>query len=831
MSLRNLLFIPICFAVQMAANAATFELAPGGAETGAIYVKEGEGSPGEFNPPPWSPAKAKILKDYMEQADLHYFNQAILDLQTFFKKMSGKDIPVKFVKNASEVKSPAIVLGSLAAEAPFSGTLNDETAKSKYGEGFRIFTKDKAVCVLGSGKYGNAYGIYELLNRMGVDFLFPGELGEVIPANPNLSIPDIQAEQIPSFVIRKPWATGWIKAKKDEQKNIMLWQIRNRIQVNRDLTAEYAAGGHIWEKFRDKKYNKYYEQHPDIASLQILPDGTTKYSRWQINSTNPHAIEMVADYIRETFAANNYPKDKNITISVGPADGDGFSQDSQTMELRRLRRDPVTGDWDNTDLIVKLTNDLFAKLLPEYPNLKLGFFSYHTYANFPVREKPHRNLILEIADITQSRFHGACDAERAPSRMLYKDTLEQWTKYGTKFYFWHYDWNLADGMLPYTRIRIAGEDMPYEHKLGALGYQTESCYTTSNNAPHNYLEAKLMWNVTGDWKSIVRDFCAKAYGKGAAPMEEYYHFVANKQALSSDETGSYFGYPGRYSKSDVRKMEKLIDKAEDLAESPREKRRVELVRYPVEQLKNYLDFYEAYTDFEFEDAKKAYEKMMELYKQEDAKTDHTLNANRAGGLDYPRYYIKPFAEESVKYSSSPYKIIEKVPERMKFVYDMDDIGEKLSYNSPLLIDDEYPELSTYKSTLSRQGGIGFKKSGSSIWYRSRVALPKLKLAKDEGIGIFLGGFDNNVTVYINGVKAGSAKGFLKPAVFDVTDLVDKAGKENSVIIKVTRTGNPEAATGGLMYPSFFFKGPRLPADEKNPKPEEFKIVLPGAAGN
>ena len=221
-------------------------------------------------------AKAKDVQEYMAQADQHCFNQAIFDLQNMFKKMYGKEIPVKLVKDTSEVRFPAVILGSLAAEAPFGGTLKDETAKSKYGEGFRVFTKDKAVCILGSGRYGNAYGIYELLNRMGVDFLFPGELGEVIPSNQNLAIPDIQTEQIPSFVIRKPWATGWIKAKKNEGRDIAVWQIRNRIQVYRNLTIEYAAGGHVWDKFRDKKYNKYYEQHPDIASLQILPDGTTK---------------------------------------------------------------------------------------------------------------------------------------------------------------------------------------------------------------------------------------------------------------------------------------------------------------------------------------------------------------------------------------------------------------------------------------------------------------------------------------------------------------------------------------------------------------------------
>jgi hypothetical protein len=810
--------------------ATAFDLAPDGAAPGAIYIREGEAALEPFAPPIWHRSPPKH-REYMSQADQHVFNQAVFDLHTVLTNMSGKVIPVKFVKTAAEVQLPAIVLGSLGRDAPFGGTLAERTAGGKYGEGFRVFTRERAVCVLGAGKYGAAYGIYELLNRMGVDYLFPGRLGEVIPRNPTLAIPDIETEQTPSSVIRKPWATGWIKARGNEALEIARWQIRSRIQIDRSLTSEYQAGGHIWDKFRGKQYDRYYERHPDIAAVQIQPDGSTKFSRWQINSTSPHAVDMVADYIRAHFATNDYPADKDVTISVGPADGDGFSQDPQTMELRRLRRDPVTGDWDNTDLVVKFTNDLFEKLLPEFPNLKLGFFSYHTYANFPVREMPHRNLRLEIADITQSRIHGLRDAARSPSRMLYKDTLEQWAKYGTQFYFWHYDWNLADGMLPYTRIRIAGEDMPYEHGLGALGYQTESCYTTGNNAPHNYLESRLMWDISRDWRAVVREFCEKAYGKGADAMEAYYHFVADNQARSGDETGSYFGFPGRFSRRDVARMRKLIGEGERKAETEAQRLRAGLARYSVDQLDNYLAYYAAYTAFDFTGAQQAFTRMMERFQKEDARTDHTLNANRAAGLGYPKNYIKPFVEAAVKYSSKPFRIVARVPERMKFVFDMDGIGEKLAFASPLLVDDEYPELSTYTSTLSRQGGIGFRKPGAAIWYRGRVALPGIRLGQDEGIGLLLGGFDNLATVYINGIKAGGGQGFLKPAVMDVTELIDKTGRENSIIIRVERKGNSEAATGGLMYPSFFFTGPRLPPDEKDPTSEVLKIVLPGAAGN
>ncbi|MDD2317236.1 MAG: DUF4838 domain-containing protein, partial [Desulfobacterales bacterium] len=467
-----------------------------------------------------------------------------------------------------------------------------------------------------------------------------------------------------------------------------------------------------------------------------------------------------------------------------------------------FRRDPITGERDHTDLMVDFVNRLLERLTPEYPNLHLAFYLYHSYERFPVRFKPHPNLSLQVADISYSRFHGMCDAAVSPQRAYFKNILEQWAKNGTTMTLYHYNWNLADAIMPYSRLRIIGNDIPLEHKMGIHGYGCENTRTRSTSAPHDYLQAKLMWNANGDWREITRRFCEKAYGAGAPAMEEYLMFLCHKQANSSDETGSFFAYPFMYSAADVVKMRGLLEKSLAAAEKPMEKFRVRMATHPVEQLENLHRFYQFLYQFEFKQAFEVYEEMHNLQKMRN-ESDFGAAVYSGWALSFLKFYLLPVASQGKQYSTGSYRIIGQLPERMKVMFDPENAGEQMNFHSSLLTDEEFIEMGTYRSNFSRQGQIGFRHG--SIWYRAKVKLPALDdLKPDEGVGLFVGGGDHIVTAYVNGVKVGKISGFLKPGVWDITDHIARDGRPNSMVISVRRMTNNEVGTGGLMYPSFIF---------------------------
>ena len=118
----------------------------------------------------------------------------------------------------------------------------------------------------------------------------------------------------------------------------------------------------------------------------------------------------------------------------------------------------------------------------------------------------------------------------------------------------------------------------------------------------------------------------------------------------------------------------------------------------------------------------------------------------------------------------------------------------------------------------------FARAAASLFCLSRARAIALALACLAPLASLA--FDGTATVYVNGTKAGSAGGFARPAVFDLTGRLAPEGGENLVVIRIARRQNAEVLTGGLLYPSFLFAGPRVPS--ANGAEDAFKIILPGA---
>jgi hypothetical protein len=72
--------------------------------------------------------------------------------------------------------------GVYVGDVPANRDLQPILAKEQLGpEGFVLDVSPRGVRILGGGKFGTAYGVYEFLERLGVRWLFPGPWGEVVP--------------------------------------------------------------------------------------------------------------------------------------------------------------------------------------------------------------------------------------------------------------------------------------------------------------------------------------------------------------------------------------------------------------------------------------------------------------------------------------------------------------------------------------------------------------------------------------------------------------------------------------------------------------------------
>ena len=722
---------------------------------------------------------------------------AVDDLNYHFKKMSGTTLPVKCGKT-TPLSTPAIIL-----------EIKADAANEEY---FINSTKDKVV-ISGRNGIAIAYGIYEMLSRLGCDWVFASEIGEVIPQMSTVDTGVYNVSSKPDFAVRCPfYSMNWKVHDQTARMEYHMWKIRNKMQLTTFSHPLVMIGGHVFSDIT-RIYRKEFKKDPNLYALVRNLDGTYTRRGPQIETTNPKVLAIMEDYIRNMFKQNKWPKDKKVCIGVGPADGGGFSESFESQMASSGKVDPATGKADVTDLLILMCNQLLEKLEKEYPNLHLGFFLYSNHADYPVRYKPNPKIVLIIADITYSRVHSTLDP-RSKTRVYYKSILDKWKNAPNTKFFRGYNWNLAESVMPYSKLLIWADDLPYYKSINVQGVYLESNKGASNLGPANYAEAQLLWNTKLKWQDILAKYCRSAYGKGAEPMIEYYTMQALRQRDAGIETGSFHAIPLIYDRKFVEKARELINRARKLADTERDQKRIDIAELSINALDDFLTFKAAYNNFEFVKAKKYFDKVRDdLYNA----TKNGKGYISTGGRGYLKTLHQDSVEAAVKYSTAPYKIIYKIPNKLTTMFDQFNTGNQMGYYNKAINDRKYLQTETFKSTWDEQGLLGYR--AGSVWYRIRV--PKLDT---KCAGLLVGGADNIVRVWCNEKYIGMGRGFARPFTFDLTGLLNDNG-ENLLVIQVQRRGNSEIGTGGIIYPCFIFTGPQLKKSAPDGK-QKFRI-LPG----
>ena len=693
------------------------------------------------------------------------------------------------------------------AEHPYGIRSGDEQA-------FRLRIAGDEAWISGRTPEAVAYGVYELLERMGCDWVMPGEIGEVVPQSANPRPADCDVEEAPSFRVRCPWMPGSRNKLVRERGEYDLWKTRKKLHVNRYAGHPLVMrGGHVWDVIV-RRNKAEFDAHPEMYALVRRPDGSFERRGPQVETTHPRVVELFEKYIRDEFRHNKWPKDKAVCLSVGPADGGGFSQSRETMAIASGRRIPVSGAVDGTDVLINLCNTLLRRMEGEFPNLHLGFYLYSWHAEFPVRYKPDPRVVIVIADISYSRLHSTL--EPVPTRRYYRGIMEKWAKTDNVKFFRGYNWNLAENFLPYSKVKMWGDDLPLYHRMNVKGVYNESTLGWATLGPSNYVEAELLWNVDADPYAALAKFCRAAFGDGAPFLEKYYRDLTRRQSEAKVEAGSFHSFHLVYDQEFVRDGQALFGRAMEAAKRPEEKSRIAHMRFPLDQLGEFLRLRELQFAFRFAEAEKL---LGDILAARRAAFEEGGGWVAGGAVRMVKRFFEESIVESAKYSQSPYRIVAKLPDALATAFDPWNSGVEMGYHDPAINDSLWGTTRTFSIPWSSQGLSGGL--SGSVWYRMRLS----GLGKDP-VGLLVGGCDSLVRVYLNGGYVGEGRGFAKPMAFDLTDFV-KPGDENLLAIQVQRGGGGDIGTGGLMYPSFVFSGPRLA--ERAPKIDDSIRLLPGGA--
>lgn len=762
------------------------------------------------------PKYRDLNKLSVDEMDAKALAVSIIDLQEHLQKMSGAMVEIVVTDDPKQVQKPAIVVGTLANRM---GAAPDKVGDDPSRDAFRVKAGDGLVLLGGASDYGASHAIYAMLEELGCDWVMPGEAGEVIPKRDTVAVPDGDIQEVPSFAIRNPYYGGNPTA--EEWRELQMWGMRHKANIfGTKMRYGMTAGPHAWGAII-RKFKAEFEANPELYGLIRKPDGSLVRGGGQLESTNPRAIEMAIEYIRDTFQRNGWANDAVVSIGMGPNDGGALSLSPETVNAGVQRLTYDTGKLDGTDVCVLFINQILERTEKEFPNLHLGLMIYSWHADFPMRYKPHPRLVANIRDLNVSRFHSMED-ETSRSRAYYRDVVQGWgalaREQGNFLAHGDYNWNPAEAVLPYTRVKISGDDFPIYSRAGYRIKSTNMTQGWHYSAAHDYVGIKLMWNAELNWRDLLREFCVKSYGPKAAPlMEGYYLELARRQSESSHEAGSFFAMPLLYDEAFVAAEEKRFDQALAAATEESHKRRIIDARYPLLTLKHFLAMHRYYTTFDFPGAKKEFEKATDTLTEVAGRNIHF--SSKMGQGYFNRY--GSWLDEAIRYSSGDYAMAYQIPNRLKTALDVNNLGAEHRFWGSKIDDSRFIETETFLSTWDAQGLSGFPQG--SAWYRIHFKLPE-QPEKPGGYGLFVGGAENHLAVWCNDkFIARSGAGLRSPKVFDLTDAIIPGG-DNVLVIQTTRHNISELFLGGLTMPSFIFSGPRVPqAEDTSP----LVRILPG----
>ena len=481
------------------------------------------------------------------QAQPENARRAADELNYHLQRATGVSLAIVDEAEADEIPADQTVVvvggGALASSL---GALQPELAD----EEFCVKTRGRYVVFVGSDTVRKIEGeaahspatlwtVGHFLDRhMGVRWLWPGDLGTLVPKTATITVPKMAVRCQPKMVtrifgvlpsysyVRKSRITNAEVAERILAEAAM-WNTRHQMGRRERVRSSHSFR-HWWEK--------YHEKHPEVFAT--LPEGMAqpnpKPDRVKLCVSNPLVAELVLREWREAGRTDVW--------HVGPNDGQGYC----VCEKCRALDVPHTFDADPLDIfwnrsVVSLTGrylDLWRRLLgkmrTENPNVRLASLAYANYRLAHPDMKPlgHEDaLCISLVPDNWSRSE--------------RQMFSEWQRLGAKvilrpnFWFVGYE-------APYLPLHGAGDFMKYALDKGIVGHSSGILGYWAAQGSYYYLIARLRARPDLSVDEVLDEY-ASAFGKGAPAIREYlaYWEGVTEQAEYPDWAG-HFDKPGGF---------------------------------------------------------------------------------------------------------------------------------------------------------------------------------------------------------------------------------------------------------------------------------------------
>lgn len=411
---------------------------------------------------------------------------------------------------------------------------------------------------------GTLYAVYDFLEKeMGVRWLWPGELGEVIPQRGIPPMDGIERRGREPLFMRRLRGNleesrritianrlfGWkypANARRDVQLR-RLWCLRNRLGARRSYNFGHA--------FID--WPKRFRNRPDLFAMQpgglrgrfsdlSADDEANRY--YTMCVSNPKLHDMLVDFwagnVRGKIAPNVRPPCINCCDNDSggfcscsrcrswDADDPGFAASpywsGAVKELPLKERFSMCKTiWDGegdqargvsapsvTDRYVRFYNAVVEKARKVHPLAEVCAYAYVNYTKPPKEVQVADGVVISI--VPDISFPYSAAQSRG-----FRETWLGWNKMGASQMFYRPNYMFNGGSMPYSSARRMAEDINFAYGHGMIAVDQDSLTGAwSAQAMKNYVAARILREPDATYEKMSEEFCS-AFGNAAGDVRRY----------------------------------------------------------------------------------------------------------------------------------------------------------------------------------------------------------------------------------------------------------------------------------------------------------------------
>jgi hypothetical protein len=805
-------FLFMVLAVQCAlAQGTAFRLVADGQPRATIVVSPQAGKAARF--------AAEELQRYVER-----ITGAKLAIATTDDRVTGPRILVgrSPATEALRVDIPAGFTHDLKEEGYILKVVGDALVVAGNDDGPKLKEDPKNPLSFPSVYKGTLFAVYDLLERFGCRWYYPGEFGECVPQARDLGVPLLDVTARPAFPVRGFWY-GLPAANRNDARlryDMDLWMLRNKFLPYGSILPS-AGDGSIMAPFRkyrtEKKdgqtirINTIFEEHPEYFSAKADGSRHPEY----LCLSNPEVVRVAAEYAIDYFRNNP----DATGFGYAPPDGAPTCEcaECRAANLGMLQKQPVDPRvQDISEGFYKFLDAVARIVEKEFPERWVTTTAYSGRIRPPEATALNRNISAHVALLGYAQHHrydfpGWHTLERS---RIYK----RWgavSRYNVERpYYPPFQFHCH---VPQVMYRAHAFNVKELKRMGFAGSEWEARCAFMVEGLNIYVLGKSLWDTETDVEALLDEHYRLFYGAAAQPVKAFYDAAERALTTTPVEYHEEERLPDIYPHAVVVKMTDAVGDIEGLVKNAdaATRQRVRQARLVVDHFRAYSDMRRAEAELDFALAAAKARVMIEQQAEITAmhptfidrgaeERDKGATYGELGANASPHGKLKQYLAKQALIDGTVGELAAALPAAWEFTTDPHNEGLIAQWYLPGDHERQWQTIDITRSFESQ----GFQDEmlhgyDGYAWYRVRFTVPER--LKGKRLVLFVGGLNEQGWFWVNGKLAGSQpfhQYWMRWKYHHEVDITPhvKFGEENTLAVRIFN----EQSFGGIFRRCFIY---------------------------